>query len=31
MTVLRQIQEWYVDQCDGDWEHQYGEANGAAS
>ncbi len=24
MDILRQLQEWYVAQCDGDWEHQHG-------
>lgn len=23
-TVLREIQDWYAGQCDGDWEHSYG-------
>jgi hypothetical protein len=24
MDELRRLQEWYVAQCDGDWEHGYG-------
>ena len=24
MDVLLRLQKWYADQCDGDWEHQYG-------
>ena len=23
-SVLREIQEWYLAQCDGDWEHSFG-------
>jgi hypothetical protein len=23
-TMLQQLQEWYLAQCDGDWEHTYG-------
>ena len=23
-SVLTEFQEWYVSQCDGDWEHGYG-------
>lgn len=22
--LLQQIQQWYYDHCDGDWEHSYG-------
>ena len=22
--LLTQLQAWYADQCDGDWEHTYG-------
>jgi hypothetical protein len=22
--ALRELQQWYVAQCDGDWEHHYG-------
>ena len=22
--MLEELQVWYRDQCDGDWEHQYG-------
>jgi hypothetical protein len=22
--VLAELQRWYLDQCDGDWEHAYG-------
>lgn len=24
VDVLKGIQEWYVGQCDGEWEHQHG-------
>ena len=24
MNELRRLQDWYVAQCDGDWEHSYG-------
>jgi len=24
MGLIEQIQAWYIAQCDGDWEHQYG-------
>jgi Immunity protein 53 len=24
MGLIELIQAWYVAQCDGDWEHQYG-------
>ncbi len=24
MNTLRALQEWYISQCNGDWEHQYG-------
>ena len=24
MGLIEQIQVWYIAQCDGDWEHQYG-------
>jgi len=24
MTNLDWLMSWYADQCDGDWEHQYG-------
>ena len=24
MNALERLQEWYADQCDGDWEHRYG-------
>ena len=24
MSSLLQLQDWYLDQCDGDWEHDYG-------
>jgi hypothetical protein len=24
MDELRELQEWYLSQCDGDWEHEYG-------
>ena len=23
-NVLFQLQQWYLQQCDGDWEHSYG-------
>ncbi|MGK5594137.1 MAG: immunity 53 family protein [Parachlamydiaceae bacterium] len=23
-TTLKEIQEWYESQCNGDWEHTYG-------
>src|SRR5688500_14510280 len=23
-SELRELQEWYESQCDGDWEHSYG-------
>jgi hypothetical protein len=23
-TELQEIQRWYAEQCDGDWEHSYG-------
>ncbi len=22
--LLKKLQEWYTERCDGDWEHQYG-------
>jgi hypothetical protein len=24
MTALDELQDWYVSQCDGDWEHDFG-------
>jgi hypothetical protein len=24
MDALQQLQQWYLGQCDGDWEHSYG-------
>lgn len=24
MEILQWIQQWYKEQCDGDWEHSYG-------
>jgi len=24
MSNIEWLQEWYQDQCDGDWEHMYG-------
>ena len=24
MDELKEIQDWYLAQCDGDWEHSYG-------
>jgi hypothetical protein len=24
MTTIERIQEWYSNQCDGDWEHTWG-------
>jgi len=24
MDELRELQDWYLSQCDGDWEHQNG-------
>ena len=24
MDILNWIQNWYVSQCDGEWEHEYG-------
>lgn len=24
MSALRQLQSWYVQQCDGNWEHDHG-------
>ena len=24
MSVYEQLQKWYCDQCDGDWEHDFG-------
>ncbi len=24
MNIIDWIQHWYIEQCDGDWEHQYG-------
>jgi hypothetical protein len=24
MTTIERLQAWYVNQCDGDWEHCYG-------
>ncbi|MFD0048926.1 immunity 53 family protein [Actinomycetes bacterium NPDC127524] len=24
MSVLKWIEQWYFDQCDGDWEHRKG-------
>jgi hypothetical protein len=26
MNVLSRLQQWYLDQCDEDWEHQFGVA-----
>ena len=23
-NILNSLQNWYFEQCDGDWEHQYG-------
>lgn len=23
-SALSRLQEWYLDQCNGDWEHEYG-------
>ena len=28
MKELEALQSWYLDQCDGDWEHQYGVSIG---
>lgn len=28
MKELEALQRWYLDQCDGDWEHQYGVSIG---
>lgn len=24
MNIIERIQQWYSDQCNGEWEHQYG-------
>ena len=24
MNTLQELQQWYREQCDGDWEHSYG-------
>ena len=24
MNVFQQLSDWYMSQCDGDWEHSYG-------
>ena len=24
MDPLKRLQDWYISQCDGDWEHTYG-------
>ncbi|EKB58756.1 immunity 53 family protein [Bergeyella zoohelcum] len=24
MEIIKWIENWYVSQCDGDWEHSYG-------
>jgi hypothetical protein len=24
VDTLKKIQQWYISQCDGDWEHEYG-------
>ena len=24
INVLNSLQNWYFEQCDGDWEHEYG-------
>ncbi|MBL7662724.1 immunity 53 family protein, partial [bacterium] len=24
MNVFQQLGDWYMSQCDGDWEHSYG-------
>ena len=24
MSILSRLQDWYLTQCDGDWEHQFG-------
>lgn len=24
MTTLSRLQQWYLNQCNGDWEHSYG-------
>jgi hypothetical protein len=24
MDALERLQEWYAEQCDGEWEHSYG-------
>ncbi len=24
MNVFQYVKEWYKENCDGDWEHQYG-------
>ena len=24
MSTLADLQQWYLSQCNGDWEHQYG-------
>ena len=24
METLARVQQWYEEQCDGDWEHRYG-------
>jgi hypothetical protein len=24
MTMLSELEKWYVSQCNGDWEHQWG-------
>jgi hypothetical protein len=28
MSALVQLQEWYLSQCNGDWEHTYGVSIG---
>jgi Immunity protein 53 len=28
LNELQRLQKWYVSQCNGDWEHQYGVAIG---
>ena len=28
MSALTELQEWYVAQCNGDWEHAYGVSIG---
>jgi hypothetical protein len=24
MSCIERIQKWYLEQCNGDWEHSYG-------